>query len=76
MPTLSSINNRTKVCDKLDQVVEKNQHFAPKDPQNLLDKKMRDQLIQINKKTIRYILGKLFNSAFYRRIKKIEKDKF
>ena len=76
MPSPSPTNNRTKACDNLDQVVEKNQHSDPEYPQNILDKKMRDYLIQINKKTTRYILGKLFNSTFYRKIKKIEKDKF
>ena len=76
MSTPSSTNNRIKLYDNLDQVVEKNQRSDPEYQQNILDKKMRDYLIQINKKTIRYILGKLFNSAFYRKIKKIEKDRF
>ena len=76
MSTPSSTNNRIKPYDNLDQVVEKNQRSDPEYQQNILDKKIRDYLIQINKKTIRYILGKLFNSAFYRKIKKIEKDRF
>ena len=76
MSTPSSTNNRIKLYDNLDQVVEKNQRSDPEYQQNILDKKIRDYLIQINKKTIRYILGKLFNSAFYRKIKKIEKDRF
>ena len=76
MSTPSSTNKRPKACDNLDQVVEKNQRSDPEYPENILDKKIRDHLIQINKKTIRYILGRLFNSEFYRKIKKIEKDKF